>query len=438
MKKVLIILFYWPPSGGSSVQRWLHFTNYLPGNGWEPVVYAPDNPQYPETDPTLESRIAPGMQVLKNPIFEPYNLYRKFAGIRKEKNLGAGMTIGEKQGAISRMKNNLSIWIRGNFFIPDARMFWIRPSVRYLETFLRKEKVDAIVTTGPPHSLHLVGYHLKKSTGLPWLADFRDPWTNIDFYAELKLTRLADKYHHRLEKKVLQKADKVIVVGEQMRKEFTEKGARDVSVISNGYDEVDLPKEKVAPDEKFSLLHIGTFSRTRNSEALWKALSDLVTDDKDFATDLEIKLVGKVDFSVFQRIREHGLEKHLNHIDYLTHPEAMRSVHSARVLLLLINNTKNSRGILTGKFFEYLTSGRPILLVGPKDGDAAGILEETRSGQAAGFEDAEAIKDIISTYYRRFKENDLRAEGTGIEEYSRKRLTTKLAEQLDQLIGQKQ
>jgi hypothetical protein len=434
MKKVLIILFYWPPSGGSSVQRWLHFSNYLPEHGWEPIVYAPENPQYPEEDLTLAGRIRKDTKVVKKKIFEPYRLYRKFSGV-KDKNLAAGMTMESKPGAFSRIKNNVSVWIRGNFFIPDARMFWIRPSVRFLKRLVLKEKIDAIITTGPPHSLHLIGYHLNKRTGIPWVADFRDPWTRIDFYSELRLTSLADRCHHRLERKVLHQADRVIAIGEDMKNEFTGKGVEKVSLISNGYDEDDVPAEKLPLDSSFSLLHIGTFSRSRNAEALWQALGELTGRIPELKKHLEIKLIGKVDFSVIRSIEKYGLKTYLNHIEYLSHAEAMQAEHAAQVLLLLINNSENARGILTGKFFEYLTSGRPILLIGPEDGDAAAILKETETGQIAAFADKETIIKILEHYFQLFKEDRLYVKGIGTENYSRKKLTLKVAKLLDDVTS---
>jgi len=431
MKKALIILFYWPPGGGSSVQRWLHFSNYLPEHGWEPIVYIPANAQYPETDNSLENRIRSTTKIIRKKIFEPYNLYRKFTGISQGNNLPSGMTLKEKPGSIARIRNDISLWIRGNFFIPDARMFWIKPSVTFLKRFLHTEKVDLIITTGPPHSLHLIGYHLNKNTKIPWIADFRDPWTKIDFYSELKLTRLADRYHHHLERKVLQNANLIITVGEDMKKEFIAKGANNVEVITNGYDEEDLPKEKAIPDNKFSLLHIGTFSRTRNSEALWRAIQEILSENPDFQSDLEIKLIGNVDYSVIQSIEENNLKPYLHHIHYLPHQEAMKAAHSAQVLLLMINRSENAKGILTGKFFEYLTTGRPILLIGPTDGDAAKILKETETGKEAAFEDMASIKQIIIEFYQRYRHNNLFVNGRGIENYSRKTLTEKLAGLMD-------
>jgi glycosyltransferase involved in cell wall biosynthesis len=434
MKKVLIITYYWPPSGGSSVQRWLRFSGYLPEFGWTPVMYVPDNAQYPETDPTLEKEILPGLEIIRKPISEPYGFYRKFTGIGKKNEIAAGMTIGSKPSAFSSLKNDLSMWIRGNFFIPDARMFWIRPSVKFLTKYLRENIVDCIITTGPPHSLHLIGYYLNQRTKIPWVADFRDPWTSIDFYKELKLTRLADKKHHHLEKRILTTASHVIAVGENMQQEFDTIGAKNVSVITNGYDYTDIPKDKILPDKKFSILHIGTLSRTRNAVALWQALGQKAREDKNFAENLEIKLIGNVDFAVIRSIEESGLTPFLNRISYLTHPEAMKAQHKAQVLLLLINNSVNSKGILTGKFFEYLTANRPILLVGPVDGDAAKILRETGAGRIAGFEDMAGLRRQVDELYELYQQGRLTVTASGTEKYSRRELTRKLAQILDKII----
>lgn len=433
MKKVLVVTYYWPPSGGSGVQRWLHLTNHLPEYGWIPIVYAPEGAAYLEKDPGLKEKIKPTTCVLRKNIVEPNLFFLKYLRVKKGKIISTGMTLEENVNFFQKITNYLSIWIRGNLFIPDARMFWIKPSVRFLKKYLRTERIDAIITTGPPHSMHLIGYNLSRKTHIPWIADFRDPWTNIDFYSDLKLTLLADKYHHHLEKKVLRQADHVITVGEQIKKEFMGKGVKNISVVTNGYDEDDLPVKQPELDSKFSLLHTGTFTRSRNSEALWKSLKEIINKESGFANDLEIRLVGKTDHSVMQSIKKYSLKPYLKYTEYVPHQDALQMIHSAQVLLLMINNTANAKGILTGKFFEYLASGRPILLIGPTDGDAAKILYETSAGSASDFEDQEAIKNIIMNYYRLFKKQSLHSASKGVEKYSRRKLTGKLSKILENL-----
>ena len=200
MKRVLIISYYWPPSGGAGVQRWLKFVKYLRSFGWEPVVYTPENPEFPETDLSLAKDIPPGLEVIKQPIWEPYDTYKKLLGQKKEDKINAAFLSEKKKNS---MLENFSVWVRGNFFIPDARKFWIRPSVKFLLNYLETNPVKAVISTGPPHSMHLIAMALAKKIKLPWLADFRDPWTNIDFYKDLRLSARADARHKKLEKKVL-------------------------------------------------------------------------------------------------------------------------------------------------------------------------------------------------------------------------------------------
>jgi len=195
MKKALIITYYWPPSGGAGVQRWLKFVKYLREFGWEPIVYTPENPEFPEIDESLYSDIPENLTVIKTPIREPYTAYKKFIGRTKKEKINAGFLSEKKRNPFLE---NISVWIRGNFFIPDARLLWIKPSVKFLLKYLTGNPVDIIISTGPPHSMHIIAMKLNESLKLPWVADFRDPWTNIDFYKDLKLTSWADSRHHNM------------------------------------------------------------------------------------------------------------------------------------------------------------------------------------------------------------------------------------------------
>lgn len=414
------------------MQRWLKFAKYLRNFGWEPVVYTPENPEMPVTDESLQKDIPENLTVLKTKISEPYSFYKFFIGRKKEEKINIGFLSEKKKPKLSE---KIAVWIRGNFFIPDARKFWIKPSVKFLSRYLEKNPVNAIVSTGPPHSMHLIALQLKQALNVPWLADFRDPWTNIDFYQDLMLTRLADKKHHRLEKKVLQSADAIVTVSETMKNEFAEKlgNTSRISVITNGYDEEDVFSGEVKLDDKFSLAHIGTLVPSRNPVILWKVLSELVRENKTFAGDLEIKFVGKVDFSANESIARYGLKQFVKKIDYLPHKEIVKFQQQSQVLLLLANNTKNARGILTGKFFEYLSAKRPVLAIGPPDGDMAEILKETNAGRISGFNDEVSLKKNILGYYESYKSGKLECDSKGIEQYSRRELTRKLAVIFDEI-----
>ena len=428
MKKVLIITYYWIPSGGAGVQRWVKFAKYLRQYGWEPIIYTPENPEYPSIDYSFEKDIPADITVLKTPIWEPYNVYRNLTG-KKNQAINAGfISENKKQG----WKDKLSIWIRGNFLIPDPRRFWIKPSVGFLSDYLKENPVDAIITTGPPHSMHLIGMGLKKNfPSLPWVADFRDPWTNIDFYKDLNLTWFADKIHHKLEREVLQKADTVLVVSRGMEEEFAPMKPKKLQVITNGYDESDVQVGTLALDGRFSISHIGTLNAARNPRIVWKVLSEICAENVDFKKDLQIQLVGKVDFSVLEDIQSYGLQEQLLKIDYLSHSEAIAKQNSSQVLMLLINQSGNAKGILTGKFFEYLAAKRPILAVGPTDGDAAVVLNETGAGVIVDFADEQETKTAILNYYNQYKKGTLSVQSESVERFSRRSLTGELAGLLD-------
>ncbi len=434
MKKVLIITYYWPPSGGAGVQRWLKFVKYLKQFEWEPIVYTAENGEMPEIDHSLEKDIPSGTTILKQPIWEPYQAYKTLIGQKKTEKINAAFLNESKKK--KSILNDLAIWVRGNLFIPDARKFWIKPSIAYLTEYLKNNKVDAIISSGPPHSMHLIAQGLKKKfPQLKWIADFRDPWTNIDFYKDLKLSAMADRKHKQLEKEVLSMADRVISVGKTMSDELCAINnipAQNTkfSVICNGYDEEDLQQGHVIKDQKFSIAHIGTLVRSRNPEGLWQVLSDLTKTNHAFQDLLEIKLVGKLDISVVESLEKYGLMPYVRKIEYLPHNEVIIEQQRSKVNLLLVNNTPNAKGILTGKFFEYLSAGAPILAIGPTNGDLAEILNETKAGYISDFNDRDNLKkNILLLFENATPERDTEA----IKKYSRRNLTKKLTEILNEL-----
>ncbi|MCB0815302.1 MAG: glycosyltransferase, partial [Flavobacteriales bacterium] len=340
--------------------------------GWQPVVYTPENPELVAEDPGLLDDVPREAEVIKRRISEPYGLYKRLTGRGvKEKVHTAFLSEEKREGWRDRM----ALWVRSNFFIPDARVGWVGPSVRFLKQYLREHPVDVVVTTGPPHSMHLIGLRLKRALGIRWVADFRDPWTNIDFYRQLKLSRSADRRHRRLEAEVLREADAVVAVGWTLADELRDLGAKQVEVITNGFDPADVPDPPEPVDERYSLVHVGSLTATRNAPGLWKALAQRCADDPEFAARFVLRFVGPVDHTVLDSIAEAGLADKVERIGPVDHAQAMREMQRARVLLLLLNDTANAKGILTSKLFEYLAVGRPILAVGPKDGDVARVLK---------------------------------------------------------------
>lgn len=425
MKRVLIITYYWPPNGGAGVYRWLKFSKYLPQHGWKPVIYTPEDPELVAEDPALAKDIGEEVEVVKRPITEPFTWYKRFTGRRQEEKL---QTAFLSEGGGGGWKEDLALWIRSNFFIPDARVWWVRPSVRFLKRYLRENPVDAIVTTGPPHSMHLIGLGLKRATGIPWIADFRDPWTDIDFYDRLTLTRWADRRHHRLERSVLQAADRVVTVSWRWAEDLAQLGGRPVEVITNGFDPADVPGPPVPLDEAWSLVHIGSMSATRDCPGLWRLLAAQCQGDPEFARRFKLRFVGPVDRSIVESITAAGLADHLERLGRVGHAEAMREMQRARVLLLPINDTPNSGGILPGKVFEYLSVGRPILAVGPAEGDVVRVLGDAhlRLDREPDAEDGARILDLFRSGSSSGEED--------IAKYSRVRLAGQVARTLETLV----
>ena len=416
--KILLITYYWPPAGGSGVQRWLKFIKYLSCFGIDPIVYTVENPDYAVEDESLISEVPLKLQVLREPIWEPNKVLSKLK-INK-KNQSAGF-LNPDPTFLQRQMH----YIRANYFIPDARKYWIKPSVRKLSSFLKENPVDVIISTGPPHSVHMIGLELKKMTGIKWLADFRDPWTKIDYFHNLPLTKVARKKHHELEDKVLKEADAVLVVGKTMKEEFIGRNKK-TYVVSNGFDE-QVEDDEVVMDAKFSISHIGMMNADRNPKIFWQALSELIDENEDFSRDLSVKLIGKCDDEVYQSVERFGLKNYVNFVAYVAHKDVLKFQRSSQLLLLAVNDVPSSRSVITGKVFEYLQSERPIIGIGPIDGDLAEILTETEAGQMVDFDDLLSLKKILAKYYKKFKTGQLLNDTKNIDRYHRKNLTEELA-----------
>jgi glycosyltransferase involved in cell wall biosynthesis len=433
IKKVLIITYYWPPSGGAGVQRWLKFVKYLREYGWEPIVFTAEGGEVPVLDNSLKKDIPENIEVLRGPIWEPYTVYKRLIGQKKEDKIQTGfLTENEKPKTIEK----LSIWIRGNFFIPDARKFWIKPSVKRLSKYLKENNVDAIVSNGPPHTTHMIALSLKKKFGVPWLADFRDPWTNIDFYDKLLLSKWADKKHHKLEDEVINSADEVVTVSPNWAKDFLEQSKRKFQVIYNGFDEEDFNNGTVELDKKFSFVHIGSMNKDRNPHNLWVVLGELCSEIEGFSEDVEIKIIGPIDIAVKQAIESNGLIDNFNKLNYVPHNEVVNYLKGAQMLLLPINDTPNAMGVIPGKLFEYLAAKRPILCIGPVKGDSCRIIKETSAGYVFGFDEKEKLKRTLLELYSAFKKSGfVDVSNQGIEKFSRKNLTGEMAELLNKIAN---
>ena len=427
--KVLIITYYWPPAGGPGVQRWLKFVKYLPDFDVEPIVYIPENPSYPLLDEKLLSDVSDKTVILKNKIFEPYAL-ASFLSKNKTKKLGAGIiTQKKKQSFIEKAM----LWIRGNVFIPDARVFWVKSSVKYLKKYIQENNIETIITTGPPHSLHLIGLDIKKQLNINWIADFRDPWTTIGYHKELKLSKWARAKHKALEKEVLTTCDTILVTSPTTKVEFECLTNQPIEVITNGYDVEKIEKKSL--DEAFTLAHIGSFLSERNPQILWESLSELINENEAFANYFELKLIGAVSKEVIQSISDYKLDSFVQNLGYVSHEEAMIHQRSSQVLLLIEIDSEATKCIIPGKLFEYMVSERPILAIGPKNSDFENIIKQTNTGVFYQYNEKNELKSQILSYFNQYLDKNLKVNAVGLQQYSRKSLTEKLAKTISKFNG---
>lgn len=428
MKKILVITYYWPPCGGSGVQRWVKFVKYLAQSGVEATVYTPSNPEMLSTDESLLTDVPPGAKVLKRRISEPYALYRRvFARHGGADAKGAGLNPLNHQK--KTFKQKLAVFIRGNFFVPDPRAGWVKPSVRFLCKYLSDNPVDTVITTGPPHSIHLIGLALKRRTGVRWIADFRDPWTEMHYFKHMSLLPWVAAKHRRLEQEVLDGADAVIAVSDPVRADFQARTSTPVSLITNGYDEDDFRGEAPAlPRDKFIIAHTGLFASDGNPLSLWDFIARKCSSDRLFREQLRIRLAGKTDGEILDALRIRGLEGNVENLGYQPHYKSVALQRGAHVLLLPLRDEPEYAKALPGKIFEYLASRRPVLGIGQEQGAAAGILQRSGAGVMFGWDRGDSMGNYIEALWERHLAGDDSPCTGDVSIFSRRSLTEKLKE----------
>lgn len=437
MKRVLIITYYWPPTGGSGVQRWVKFAKYLPSEGWEPVIYTPENPEQLAVDHSLEAEIPEGTEVIKTRITEPYELYKKF--LRRSGHSKEAVEVNPVNAQNKSFAQKAAMWVRGNLFRPDPRCLWINPSVRYLKKYLEDHPVDLIVSTGPPQSMHLIGRKLAQQTGLPWIADFRDPWTKIFYFKHLSMTKATERWHQKMEKAVLDDADAVVAVSPLVQQEFQAMTRTPVELITNGYDECDFPegRDKDAAGGEgrdFTITHTGLFAADGNPTVLWDVLSEKSRKDEDFRKALKIKLIGKTDAQVLESIEEAGLKENLEDLGYQKHSVAVQAQRKASVLILPLRKEPEYKAVLPGKLFEYLASCRPVMGIGQPDGAMSMILDKTNTGAVYDWEDSISMKKYIDECWKAHLSGTLIIKDGDISVFTRRNLTHQMVELFNKVI----
>ena len=436
MKRVLIISYYWPPTGGSGVQRWVKFAKYLPAEGWQPVIYTPENPEQLAVDASLEAEVPAEAEVIRRRIVEPYEMYKKL--LRKSGHSKEAVEVNPVNAQNKSFLQKVAMWIRGNFFRPDPRCLWIRPSVKFLKEYLKEHPVDLIVSTGPPQSMHLIGRKLAKETGLPWIADFRDPWTKIFYFKHLQMTRATERWHHKMEKKVLDDATAVVAVSPLVQQDFQAMTQTPVELITNGFDECDFVAEKCTeayggPEQDFVITHTGLFAADGNPTVLWEVLAEKCSKDANFKKLLKIRLVGKNDEQILKAIEEAGLGENLENMGYQPHAVAVEQQRQASLLILPLRKEPEYKAVLPGKLFEYLASWRPILGIGQPDGAMSMILNDTKTGIVFDWEDKTAMQKHIDECWEHHLAGKLTVEDADISRFTRRNLTRRMAQLFEKI-----
>ena len=437
MKRVLIISYYWPPTGGSGVQRWVKFAKYLPAEGWQPVIYTPENPEQLAVDASLEAEVPTEAEVIRRRIMEPYEMYKKL--LRKSGHSKEAVEVNPVNAQNKSFMQKFAMWIRGNFFRPDPRCLWIRPSVKFLKKYLKEHPVDLIVSTGPPQSMHLIGRKLAAETGLPWIADFRDPWTKIFYFKHLSMTRATEKWHHRMEKKVLDDATAVVAVSPLVQQDFQAMTQTPVELITNGFDECDFAAEKCieaagGAGREFVITHTGLFAADGNPTVLWDVLAEKCNKDSQFKKLLKIRLIGKTDEQILKAIKDAGLDQNLEDMGYQPHAVAVEQQRKASLLILPLRKEPEYKAVLPGKLFEYLASWRPVLGIGQTDGAMSMILNNTKTGMVLDWEDRTSIGKFIDICWEKHLAGTLMVEDADISQFTRRNLTRRMAQLFDKLI----
>jgi glycosyltransferase involved in cell wall biosynthesis len=431
VQKVLIITYYWPPSGGSGVQRWLKFVKYLPSFQWEPHVFTPENPAFAIKDPSLEKEVPIEAEVMRFPIWEPYEIFFKLSGIFGRKNPDAKSAL--PSAGKGSMFQRISTWVRGNFFVPDPRVFWVKPSAKFLADYLSENGIQIVVTTGPPHSVHLIGLRLKKKyPHLRWIADFRDPWTQWGMWDSLGVSKLVRKFHRRMEKKVLATADEIVTITPFYVRQFEELSARRVTLLTNGFDEADFKGVEYRRPEKFTIRHVGIVNERCDPRPFMRALKHEISSSEEFANDVVLEFNGEVHPAFRYFVESDSLLKKVTRFTgNIPHAELLNMYGKSSLFLLILTGYKDAEGFLPGKLFEYLATGLPILGVGPVEGDAAFVLNNSRAGVMIADDDAAGIQSALRRAYRDWKEGVKPTVSSIASEYSRQTITGKLVQVLE-------
>ncbi|MBU2649867.1 MAG: glycosyltransferase family 4 protein [Bacteroidetes bacterium] len=433
MKRVLVITYYWPPSGGSGVQRWLKFVKYFPEFGYEPYVLTvkPEKASYPVLDPSLADEIPAGLKVFKTNTFELFNIYRKLIG---KGNYPHSSFDNERKPSLMQ---KTSRFIRGNLFLPDSRIGWKRYAVDEGIRIISEYKINTIITTGPPHSVHLAGLELKNLTGVNWIADFRDPWTDIFYYDAFYHTRLAKRIDANLERKVVEGCHRLTIVSQALKDLIRKKSDKicpgKIVVLPNGFDEDDFKTPGEPPQNEFVITYTGSLT---NDTGKMNVFVESLRNIKNEFPDIPVfcHFIGNINPSVYEIFARFGIADCVRTTPYVPHNESVSYLKKSTALILFLRRADYNKGILSGKIFDYLGAQKPIICIGPEDGNASQILQECQAGRAIDYENKEGIMSYLRDLFLKWKINrNLDLQGQEYKNYSRRNLTEKLVTVIEKI-----
>lgn len=434
MRKVLFICYYWPPSGGPGSLRMVNFVKHLPQFGWHPIVLTVKNGEFPFYDDTLLKKIPESIRIVKTKEVNPFFIYKKLARKDTDQPLPVGLLTQKKQGTFQK----IAAWIRSNLFIPDARIGWFPFILYYGLKLIKQKKIEVVISSSPPHSLQLATLFLRKISHIPWVVDLRDPWTTIRYYDKINRTTCTKKIDQFMEKRVLTVADHVITVSDSLalhfKKNIKESKQLKFTIIPNGFDEEDFQIVPEKLSSHFQILHTGNLLENQNPVVLWQSLSELLHENADFQNHLQIYFIGRTHPTILYAIKDYGLSQYFKSDPFMPHHTIIKKIKRCTILLVVIPQTNDNAGIVTGKLYEYIGSQQPILLIGPSYGDAAKSLRKISSGYVCDYGDIRSCKKTIRSNYRFWKaKKRVQVSEKEIASYSRHCLTERLSGVLNRI-----
>ena len=424
MKKVLLITYYFPPAGGPGVQRIMSWVRHFPSCGWEPVVLTVEGGSYPNRDEASVAQIPPDLKVFRAPTWEPFALYNRLRGRPADDTVPVGYVAKEEASGFLAY---CAKFIRANVFIPDARVGWVRPAVRVAKEVISTEKPDVILTSGPPHSVHLIGRKLARNTGIPWVADFRDPWTQIYYNEQLPRTGLARRIDFRLEQSCVQEATRVVTIDRVFRDTFGPHAA-EADLVSNGFEENDFRGDIPPVSDRFEMVFTGNLSELHPTGPFIQALHEAVQQNSALAADCSLVFVGNVAPRTRAELQKAGLEQYVKYTGFLPHADAVKAIRRATIPLFI-----GQEGVASAKIFEYLATGRPVLALAPVGGQVDQLLTNAGLDRCVDPADVHGIRNRILQLHRTWKNDKLAARPpmAGVEQFTRRNLAGRMAEVLE-------